>query len=97
MANNRNDSSSKKSDKAPRRNPYVASNIQTILRYGYREIIQPKREKFNKYLNDAAVKEWVQQETTVRKQKYYPVKHILAISPIGLSFSDIFSGGSDSK
>ena len=66
----------------PTRKPFLTSDIQASLKERYKDVIQPKREAFNQYLEDKAVKEWVQQETTVRKQKYYPVKHILAISPI---------------
>ena len=75
--------------KAPRSRKAPQSDEKEVKKPSPKKLLEKESEKFDNYVNSPSAQEFIQQETSKRLQQYFPAKHILAISKIGESFSDM--------
>ena len=60
-------------------------------------LIPNNDEKFQIFNDIEWVRDWVNAETMVREWKYFPLKQIIAVCTIGMSFDDVIEGWESPK
>jgi len=67
---------------------YSDSNLQ--VEYG--NIFPEKQSQFSNFIALDKIQEFIKAEKSDRLKNYYPVKHILAVGKIGMSYYEMVSG-----
>jgi len=78
--------------KEPKSKSFPQNNMNQEQIKEEESLIRDNEEQFQEFENIPMVYEWVNLETSERRNEYYPVKQILAVSPIGSSLSEMIFG-----